>query len=451
MHTAQLSPVDAGPTPYRPGTAGYRRVMVAVFAAGMATFVLLYDVQALLPELVEAYDVSPTRATLAMSLTTAALAVALLVAGPVSEAVGRTPLIHLALWSAAVVGVLCALAPSWEALLGLRMLQGVTLAGLPAVATAYLREELHPSAHGRAFGLYIAGTALGGMAGRVVTAPVADAAGWRWGMAAAALAALACAAVVAWLLPASRHFVRRPADLRSVLDGARAAVRDRALVALYVLGACGIGTMVAVFNALGFRLSSAPYGLSVGTISLVYLVYALGSVSSATSGRIADRIGRRATIPVGCAFALVGVWLTLADALPVVVLGHGGAHRRLLLHPRPGERVGHLARPPRRRTHRAGCGVLPLRLLRGRVGLRQPRQRRLEPRRLAGRGRPRLGAPAHRLRDGRRAAAHARPGRAGRPRLTGPRRSGPGLTRRRGTSPIPRSRAARRRAPPRPR
>jgi len=321
VHTAPLSPVDAGPTPYRPGTAGYRRVMVAVFAAGMATFVLLYDVQALLPELVEAYDVSPTRATLAMSLTTAALAVALLVAGPVSEAVGRTPLIHLALWSAAVVGVLCSLAPSWEALLGLRVLQGVTLAGLPAVATAYLREELHPSAHGRAFGLYIAGTALGGMAGRVVTAPVADAAGWRWGMAAAAFAALACAAVVAWLLPASQHFVRRPADLRSVLDGARAAVRDRALVALYVLGACGIGTMVAVFNALGFRLSSAPYGLSVGTISLVYLVYALGSVSSATSGRIADRIGRRATIPVGCAFALVGVWLTLAHALPVVVLG----------------------------------------------------------------------------------------------------------------------------------
>ena len=45
-----------------PGTAGYRRVMVAMFAAGMATFVLLYDVQALLPELVEAYDVSPTRA-----------------------------------------------------------------------------------------------------------------------------------------------------------------------------------------------------------------------------------------------------------------------------------------------------------------------------------------------------------------------------------------------------
>ncbi|WP_229856844.1 MFS transporter [Nocardioides flavus (ex Wang et al. 2016)] len=312
---------DGGPAPYRPGSAGYRRVMLAVFAAGMATFVLLYDVQALLPELVVAFDLTPARATLALSLSTATLAAALLVVGPLSERVGRTRLIHAALWSAAVVGVACALAPSWEALLGLRMLQGVTLAGLPAVATAYLREELHHGAHGRAFGLYIAGTAFGGMAGRVVTAPIADAAGWRWGLGAAAIFALACAALVAWLLPASRHFVRRPAGARAVLAGARAAVADRALLALYVLGACGIGTMVAVFNALGFRLTSEPYGLPVGAISLVYLVYALGSVSSAASGRVADRIGRRAAIPVGCGLALLGVWLTLAGALPVIVLG----------------------------------------------------------------------------------------------------------------------------------
>ena len=311
----------AAPAPYRPGSDGYRRVMVAMFAAGMATFVLLYDVQALLPELVEAFAVTPTRATLALSLTTAALAVTLLVAGPLSEVVGRTRLIHLALWSSAAVAIGCALAPSWETLLGLRMLQGVTLAGLPAVATAYLREELHPSVHGRAFGLYIGGTGLGGMAGRLVTAPVADLAGWRWGLTAAAGFALVSAGIVAWLLPASRHFVARPAGVRAVVRLARAALSDRALVALYVLGACAVGALVAVLNALGFRLSAAPYDLSVGTISLVFLVYALGSVSSAVSGRVADRIGRRATIPAGCAIALLGVLLTLSSAVALIVLG----------------------------------------------------------------------------------------------------------------------------------
>ncbi|SFA82017.1 MFS transporter, YNFM family, putative membrane transport protein [Nocardioides alpinus] len=315
------APACADLEPHRPGSDGYRRIMVAMFAAGMATFVLLYDVQALLPELVRAFDISPTRGTLALSLTTAALAVSLLVAGPLSEVVGRTRLIHVALWSSGAVALACAVAPTWETLLGLRMLQGITLAGLPAVATAYLREELHPSAHGRAFGLYIGGTALGGMAGRLVTAPVADLAGWRWGLAAAAAFALVCAALVAWLLPASRHFTARPAGARVALGQARAAVRDRALVALYVLGACAVGALVAVLNALGFRLSAAPYDLSVGTISLVFLVYALGSVSSAVSGRVADRIGRRSTIPAGCAIALAGVLLTLSGSLPFVVLG----------------------------------------------------------------------------------------------------------------------------------
>ena len=309
--------------PHRPGSDGYRRIMVAMFAAGMATFVLLYDVQALLPELVRAFSVTPAHATLALSSTTAALAVSLLVAGPLSEVVGRTRLIHVALWSSGAVALACTVAPTWETFLGLRVLQGVTLAGLPAVATAYLREELHPSAQGRAIGLYIGGTAIGGMAGRLVTAPVADLAGWRWGLAAAAAFALLSAALVAWLLPPSRHFVPRPAGVRVTLDLARGAVRDRALVALYVLGACAVGALVAVLNALGFRLSSAPYGLSVGTISLVFLVYALGTVSSAVSGRVSDRIGRRATIPAGCVIAVAGVLLTLSSSLVFIVLGVG--------------------------------------------------------------------------------------------------------------------------------
>ena len=294
-----------------------------MFAAGMATFVLLYDVQALLPELVRAYAVSPARATLALSLTTAALALTLLVAGPVSEVVGRTRLIHLALWSSAVVAPACAVAPTWETLLGLRMLQGVTLAGLPAVATAYLREELHPSAHGRAFGLYIGGTALGRHGG-----PLGDRAGRRSrGVAVGARRGrrlrarqrrarrLAAARVAVTSRP-----VRRAHGMPSARPGRRSST-TAPCIALYVLGACAVGALVAVLNALGFRLTTAPYDLSVGTISLVYLVYALGSVSSAclgTRGRPDREEGHHAA---GRAIALAGVLLTLSGSLPFVILG----------------------------------------------------------------------------------------------------------------------------------
>ncbi|MFD0516585.1 MFS transporter [Paractinoplanes durhamensis] len=139
-------------------------------------------------------------------MATIGLGVALLITGPLSEKIGRTRLIHLSLTLSGIVGLACAIAPSWPALLGLRLLQGIALAGLPAVATAYLREELHAGTHARAAGLYIGGTALGGMSGRLVTGWVAEAAGWRWALAAVALLGLFCAFVVAGVLPASRNF-----------------------------------------------------------------------------------------------------------------------------------------------------------------------------------------------------------------------------------------------------
>ena len=91
------------------------------------------------------FDVSPASSTLTVSLTTLGLGVALLVAGPLSDVVGRTRLIHLSLARLGRRRRRRARSPQWSALLALRLLEGVALAGLPAVATAYLREELHPS------------------------------------------------------------------------------------------------------------------------------------------------------------------------------------------------------------------------------------------------------------------------------------------------------------------
>lgn len=308
---------------YLPGTADYRRVVGALFAAGMATFALLYSAQALLPEFVTEFGVSSGASTMALSVTTLGLGVALLVAGPVSDAIGRTQLIHWSLALSGVLAVACALAPTWEALLVLRFLEGVALAGLPAVATAYLREELHPSTHARAAGLYIGGTALGGAAGRLVTGPVGELAGWRWALVAAALLGIGCAVAVRLLLPASRSFVAGPSDVRAAVRMGRRALSDPGLLALYGVGACVVGALVAAFNAVAFRLEGPPFGLGLAAASLVFLVYPLGTVSSALFGRLADVFGRRAVMPAGAFVAVLGVALTLPDSLTLVVAGLG--------------------------------------------------------------------------------------------------------------------------------
>jgi MFS transporter, YNFM family, putative membrane transport protein len=304
-----------------PGTAAYRRVVGALFAAGVATFALLYSTQAILPELAAQFDVSTASSTLTVSLTTLGLGVALLVAGPASDVAGRTTFIHLSLTASAVVAVGCAIAPTWSTLVGLRLLAGVALAGLPAVATAYLREELHPSSHARAAGLYIGGTALGGMVGRLLTGTVAEAAGWRWALASTALLCVACAVVVRLLLPPSQRFSPAPADLRTLLSMSRRALSDRGLLALYAIGGCSVGALVAVFNTLGFRLAAAPFDLGLAQASLVFLVYPLGTVASVLFGRLADTHGRRTVLPLGCLLAVAGGLLTLPPSLPVVVTG----------------------------------------------------------------------------------------------------------------------------------
>lgn len=306
-----------------PGGGPYRRVVGALFAAGVATFALLYSTQALLPELSRQFGVSSADSTLSLSLTTLGLGIALLVAGPLSDTIGRTPLIHLSLVTSAVVALACAFAPTWPALLTLRLVQGVALAGLPAVATAYLREELHPSAHARAAGLYVGGTALGGMASRLLTGAVEELAGWRWALAATALLGLVCAAVVAALLPRSEGFAAAPAGIRTALQMGRRAMSDPALLALYGIGGCSVGMLIAVFNALGFRLTEAPFHLGIGAASLVFLVYPLGTVSAALFGRLADNLGRRAALPLGCVLAAAGVGLTLPSSLPLMVAGVG--------------------------------------------------------------------------------------------------------------------------------
>lgn len=292
-----------------------------MFAAGITTFALLYAPQALLPELAHRFAISPASSALSISVSTIGLGLALLVAGPLTELLGRTPLMFASLIGASVLGIAIAFVPNWPVLLALRLVQGIALAGLPAVATAYLREEVHHSVTARATGTYVGGTALGGMLGRLVTGAVSDLFDWRLALGAVGVIGLGCAVAVVALLPRSRNFVPAPASASQVLATARRVLTDPALLALYGISFTLMGGFVGTYNAMGFRLAAPPYQLSVGLASLVFLAYALGSVSSSWAGRLADRFGQRTVVPLAIVLMLAGMAITLMSPLPLVVLG----------------------------------------------------------------------------------------------------------------------------------
>jgi YNFM family putative membrane transporter len=282
---------------------------------------MLYSTQPLLPELADEFQVSPSESAFTVSLATLGLGIALLIAGPASEVFGRTRLMRWSVAIAAAIAVLCTFAPNWPTLLALRGIQGVALAGLPAVAMAYLREEVHAGSHARASGLYVAGTAVGGMTGRLVAGGLADLGGWRAALGGIALLGVVSAVLVIQLLPASRNFVATPPSPRRLLEQTARVLKDPALLALYGIAATAMGAFVAVYNATGFRLAAAPYRLGPGLAGLVFAVYLVGSATSAVAGRLADRYGRRTVVPIGCLITMAGVAITLSGPLPLIVLG----------------------------------------------------------------------------------------------------------------------------------
>jgi YNFM family putative membrane transporter len=298
-----------------------RRVRLGLFAAGLATFALLYEPQPVLPMLAASFRVTPAAASLAMSAGTAALALAIIPVSSLSEVLGRRRVMTVSLLSAALLGLVTPLAPSLGALVAIRAVQGVALAGLPATAMAYLAEEVSQDGLGRAMGLYIAGNAIGGLSGRVIGGVLADHGGWRIAFTGVSAASLACAIGFALVLPPSAFFTPAPPRLRALGATLRRNLADAGLLRLYAIGFLLMGAFVTVYNYLTFRLSAAPFGLPVSAIGALFTVYLAGTYSSSVAGRLADRAGRPVILVVGVLVTMAGVALTLPASLPLIVAG----------------------------------------------------------------------------------------------------------------------------------
>lgn len=305
----------------RRGTPGFRRLVLALSAASLGTCGTLFAPQPLLPLLSADFGVSPATASLAISATTGAMACAVLPLSSISEVVGRTRVMTVAVFGTAVLGLLIAASPSFPILVALRTLQGVALAGLAAIGMAYISEEVEEGSLGFAMGLYVASNGLGGMAGRLVSGLVADVAGWRWALAAVGLAAVACAVLFRVSAPPSAHFTPKPPRPRALIASLAGTFTDTGLCRLYALALLMMASFITVYNYLGYRLLDAPFGLSPGVVGLLYIVYIAGSAASAGAGRLADRFGRRRMLWLAVVVALAGLALMLPDNL--VLIGAG--------------------------------------------------------------------------------------------------------------------------------
>ncbi len=245
----------------------------------------------------------------------------MLLAGSVSETVGRKPIMTVSLLLTSLLAILTAFSHTLPALLGLRLAQGAVLAGLPAVAMAYLGEEIDPTSLGTAMGLYIGGNAVGGMTGRIYTAAVTDFFSWRTAIGSVGLLCLVLSLYFTWSLPSSANFQRRPFEVRSLAASLAGHLREPGLLSLYGIIFMGMGAFVTLYNYVSFRLLAPPYNLSHTEVSWIFLVYLLGSCSSTLAGNLVRRFGRGPTLWFSLAVMIVGTATTLASGLAPLIGG----------------------------------------------------------------------------------------------------------------------------------
>lgn len=303
------------------GSPQFMRVTLALFSAGLATFALLYCVQPILPVLSQEFGVSPASSSISLSVATGLLALGMLVTGPLSDALGRKPVMVTSLLLAALFSLLSSTMTSWHGILLMRALTGLSLSGVAAVGMTYLSEEIHPSVVAFSMGLYISGNSIGGMSGRLLSGVITDFSSWRVAVAAIGCFALASAVMFWKILPDSRHF--RPTSLkpRSLAINFRLHWRDSGLPLLFAEGFLLMGAFVTLFNYIGYRLLEPPYSLSQAVVGLLSVVYLTGSWSSPKAGAMTAKYGRSPVLLFSTAIMLIGLLITLFSNVWLILPG----------------------------------------------------------------------------------------------------------------------------------
>ncbi|MFQ3786807.1 MFS transporter [Halomonas sp. A29] len=297
------------------------RATLALCLGSILVFVNLYAPQPLLPELRQIHGVSTLAVSLVMSVATLALAGALLVFGPLSDAIGRGGIMRVTLLLAGLCSLGLAFAPNFETLLALRLVQGFVLGGLPAVAIAWMGDEFERPALMAAVGLYIGANTLGGIGGRLIGGGVGEVGGANAGFLTVGLITLVGVALFWKLLPAPRQFKPRRFELRGALADLGSHLRHPLLLAAYLLGGINFLIFINQYSYITFRLAEEPFGLSARWLGMIFLTYLGGTLSSTLSGRLTGHLSQPACMTLGVLILMTGTLITLSNSLAWIIAG----------------------------------------------------------------------------------------------------------------------------------
>ncbi len=303
------------------GTRPFFAILLSLFLAGFAIFSSLYCVQPMMPFLAKFFAISPTHSSFPLSFSTIALALGLLFAGLISDRYGRKQVMAISLFSTSILLLVSSFLPYWEVFLSTRMLIGLAVSGVASVAMTYIGEEIAQKDVGFAMGLYISGTAIGGMSGRLIAGVLLDFISWQTATMIIGVLNLIIAIVFYIALPASRHFKPYPINFSRFKQSFTKNLSDSKLRLLFAEGFLLMGCFVTVFNYISYHLLEKPFELSQAWIGLISIAYLSGIYSSPRAAGWGRKYGRGKVLPAMFICMILGLWIMLIPSIWCILLG----------------------------------------------------------------------------------------------------------------------------------
>ncbi len=217
----------------------------------------------------------------------------MLIAGSLSDLLGRNKVVKMGLWGFGIASFLCALAPSGGVLVLSRGLQGVAGAFLVPSSLALIISAFEGRAQGKAIGSWTAWTGIAFLVGPLLGGFLVDIASWRWIFAINVLPIAVTLFLLSRLTPDKAHPDRARLDVRgAVLSTVGLGGSVYALIehnhygwdSPLILTSLIAGILASVWFILHERQASAPMlpldlfktrNFGMGNISTLFIYAAL--------------------------------------------------------------------------------------------------------------------------------------------------------------------------------
>ena len=242
-------------------------ISICVFLSGFSCFVQLYYFQPLLPDLAKDFILSASESSFAISFSTLGMVFGLFTTMFVADRIPRKKMIGTGLLSSSIFSVAASFSPTFLPLILLSAAKGFLLSGATSVSMAYIAEEVSSRNKGKIMGLYIAGNALGGMAGRVISSWIG--ALYTWRIASVSIGLICALFAILFLLfsPRSTNFMPRKESFHTLIIANLQLITSKALIPFYLTG----GLILGVFIQLPGILSDQSTFQFPGTLYPLYL------------------------------------------------------------------------------------------------------------------------------------------------------------------------------------